>query len=339
MEVNGCFGCRVARGEITPPGGVFSVSPNWTLNWDADRPQRPWFVLQTNHHRSDLGDLTVQERDELGRVLPSVADAIRNFTGASRVYAAIFNELGHVHVHLVPRFATDTASGPDLFRVGSPIGVDPATGADCLAAIAEQAGFDPEWEPHAIVRCLVALHKQFNQRVSPYEKLMRRFWPARYGTAAFAPVYVCMWLIVLLSLLAVTAINHVPWWVRVLVAAVATFRFVDAVVYEVGILLDRSQNWLSGLERSVILAAANLLEISIIGAIWLLALRWGATVGPTWVHTIGLVTTSDGPRYTGAVAGIAQVITLGGGLVFLAGGIALLIGALGSRMREIRSAR
>jgi hypothetical protein len=284
----------------------------------------------------------MEERDELGRVLPSVTEAIRNFTGATRVYVAVFNELGHVHIHLVPRFASDTDAdtGPALFAAHAPEGVDRVTGRASVAAIAEQAEFDPTAEPHAIVRGVVRAHELFGKRVSPYGKLLEGRWKRTgYGGASFAPVYVGAWVLVLLAMLAVAAIHHTPWWVRVIVAGVALFRFVDVTLFEAGILLDRTQSWLSGLERSIILAALNLVEVSIIGAIWLLALRWGLAVGPTWAHTIGLVTTSEGPTYKSAFTAIAQVVTLAGGLMFLAGGIALLVGALASRMREIRSAR
>lgn len=68
-------------------------------------------------------------------------------------------------------------------------------------------------------------------------------------------------------------------------------------------------------------------------------LPYPPSAGATWVHTLGLVATAASPEYRSALTGVAQVLTLGGGLLFVAGGVALLVGALGSRLREIRSGR
>jgi diadenosine tetraphosphate (Ap4A) HIT family hydrolase len=336
MEVDDCFACAISRHEIQPPGGLFSVSPHWTLNQRVDEPVRPWFVLQTKHHRKAVADLSDAEQDEFGRLLPALSKAIENFTGATHTYAAIFNELGHVHVHLVPRFNGDLATGPALFSTAAPRGIARRVSDTALAGIAEQATFDTGNEPHAVVRCVVALHRWFDRHASPYGPLSRQLWSRRWSGAAFAPVYVGMWLVVLAGLLAIDGVRHLPWWMRLFTAFVAGFRWVDAVLYEVGILLDRSQNWLSGFERSVILAGANLVEVSLIGAIWLLALEWGPGLGATWLHSFSLVTLSGAPIYQGTGTAVAQVATLGGGLVFLGGAIALLLGGLGDRMREVR---
>jgi diadenosine tetraphosphate (Ap4A) HIT family hydrolase len=335
VELADCFACQVSRHELLPPERVFSVSPHWSLNQRVDEFVRPWFVLQTKHHRDDLTALTPAEQDELGRLLSGLCAAIENFTGATRVYVACLNELGHVHFHLVPRYAGDTQLGADLLRTPAPAGIPARVDDAVVAAIAEQAEFDPGKEPHWIVRAIVTAHRWFNARLSPYGPLVESVW--RRDPAAFAPVYVLLWLLALAALLAISTIDGLPTWLRVVISAAAAFRWVDAVLYELGVLLDRSQNFLAGFERSVLLAGANLIELSLIGAIWLVNLGWGPTVGPTWLHTFGLVTLSGSPEYTSAAAAIAQALTLGGGLLFLGGAIALLLGALGDRVREVRS--
>jgi diadenosine tetraphosphate (Ap4A) HIT family hydrolase len=340
MQVkSGCFGCQISSGETQPEGGVHQLSRGWSLNFNAADIGRPWFVLQTIEHRNDLTDLTADEQAELAVLLPAVVAQIRNATGCDRVYTALFNESGHVHFHVVPRFHGDS-TGPDLFKTTPPANIEPTLGREQLSAMADRVRFDVNAEEHAIVRGVVGLHEWWNDHLSPYKWVMHKVWSARRGWASFAPVYVLSWMLILIGCAAVAGFESTPLWLRIAVAAIATYRFIDAVLYEFGILLDRSTNRLVGLERSVLLAIGNLLEISIVGATWLLAMHWrqGASVGGTWTHTIGLVTTSAGPVYTGAIAAMAQILTLGGGLLFLAGGVSLLIGALSSRIREVQSA-
>jgi len=334
VEVEECFACAVERKEVRPPGGLWSVSAHWSFNQRVDVGRRPWFVLQTKHHRDDASDLSDLEGDELGRLIPRLSRAIENFTGATRVYWVLFNELGHVHLHLIPRYASDAAQGAALLTAPAPPGMAPQVSGEVVRAIAEHASVDPGAEPHPIVRGVVTAHRWFDRRLSLYGPAIRHVWPDRWDATNFAPVYVAGWAVVLGILFAISAAADLPAWARVLIALIAAFRWVDAVLYEVGILLDRSQAWLAGFERSLLLAAGNLFELSLVGAIWLTALRWPEPAGDTWLHTISLVTLSGSPVYEGAPAAIAQVATMAGGLIFLGGAIAMLLGMLGSRLRE-----
>jgi hypothetical protein len=245
---------------------------------------------------------------------------------AGRTDVSLGDESGHVQFHVVPQFAGDE-------EAPSPEALMESVATEAAAGAAEES-----WdEPHAIVRAVVSAHKLFDAQVSPYYRLMRRFWSGR-SPADFAPVYVLGWLGVLILLLAAT-----PLWrgavvvMPILVAGIAAFRWLDAVLFEVGVILDRRQDLLAGYERSLVLAVLNLLELSIIGAIWLLALGSDGSVGRIWLHTFSLTTLTGTPEYGDGWQALAQALTQVGGMVFLAGAIAILLGVIGERFREGRS--
>ncbi len=57
----------------------------------------------------------------------------------------------------------------------------------------------------------------------------------------------------------------------ILCLGLATLRYVDLICYQVGILLDPRQRRLRGVERSLVLLTLNLVELTLIGMIWLYA--------------------------------------------------------------------
>jgi len=89
-------------------------SDRWTLRHHAHpAPLGGWFQLESNRHVGGAADFTDAEATEFGAVLRASCHAVREVTGAMRVYAIAFGEgSAHVHVHLVPRMPgrDDTAA-------------------------------------------------------------------------------------------------------------------------------------------------------------------------------------------------------------------------------------
>jgi diadenosine tetraphosphate (Ap4A) HIT family hydrolase len=88
---------------------VFAESSRWKLVRHADpSPLAGWMMIVAREHRAGPDALDDVEQSELGQVISAVAGAARLVTGCERTYLISFNEaVPHVHVHVVPRFASD----------------------------------------------------------------------------------------------------------------------------------------------------------------------------------------------------------------------------------------
>jgi hypothetical protein len=91
------------------------------------------------------------------------------------------------------------------------------------------------------------------------------------GKRDAASIYVGIWLCVLILLLVFTPrLSADQWWsalLSVLILIAATARYLDLTTYQRGILLDPRQRRLQGAERSLVLLALNLVEVTLIGGV------------------------------------------------------------------------
>ena len=76
-----------------------------------------WLVVVPRRHVIALDELSDEEMAGLGPLLRSLTSALRNVTGCSKTYVALFAEAegyAHVHFHVVPRMPgfTDEQRGP-----------------------------------------------------------------------------------------------------------------------------------------------------------------------------------------------------------------------------------
>ena len=159
------------------------------------------------------------------------------------------------------------------------------------------------------------------------------------GRRDAASVYVGTWLCLLLILLAFTPRVSAGQWglavLSVLVLAAATARYLDLTTYQIGILLDPRQRRLQGAERSLVLLALNLVEVTLIGGIWLFAGSYSASGRPagrteSWLHAVNLVGTLS-PVSNGSVLVVcAQLATLVAGLLLLIASIGVFISLIGA---------
>jgi hypothetical protein len=159
------------------------------------------------------------------------------------------------------------------------------------------------------------------------------------GSPDAAAVYVGGWLVFLVVLLLVTprlsAGDAAEVVGSALVLALATVRYLDLTTYQLGILLDPRQRRLRGPERSLVLLALNVIEVTLIGGIWLFVGSYGVTQHPggrtnAWLHAVNLVGTLSSVTTGSAMIVCAQLATLAAGVVLLVAAIGVLISLIGA---------
>jgi histidine triad (HIT) family protein len=105
----GCDVCSEIAGEIAVPGGmlcesalvlVFHVPPLL-----KPTPMLGHMLVVPRRHADTWADLTDAEASEIGATAARLARALRELTGAERVYSAVVgHHAPHFHLHLFPRY-------------------------------------------------------------------------------------------------------------------------------------------------------------------------------------------------------------------------------------------
>jgi|SRR5208282_1505799 len=130
-----CLSCRNnARPDLPPRERVY-LGPRWRVAHAFGTSLPGWLVVLPRRHVIALDELTAEEAADLGPLLRAVTSALREVTGCSKTYAALFAEAEghqHVHFHVIPR-------QPDLdARLRGP-GVFALLGADSASEVPEPA--------------------------------------------------------------------------------------------------------------------------------------------------------------------------------------------------------
>ena len=64
-----------------------------------------YLFVEPRRHVPELGDLRPDEAASVGRLAAAAAGALQRSEGAEHVYAAVIGHgVGHVHLHLIPRY-------------------------------------------------------------------------------------------------------------------------------------------------------------------------------------------------------------------------------------------
>ena len=136
---------------------------------------------------------------------------------------------------------------------------------------------------------------RFLRRLSPYE--WRYAYLKRKGKSktSLAYRYVLGWVAVLLVILWTSDSWAGDWALRKFLVIVAAFRLADIFLYYVDLLLDskNEHHTFISQQRNLIFSAANLFEISLIAAIFLLAARAYHVPAAAWFRGFSLVTQLD----------------------------------------------
>jgi hypothetical protein len=192
----------------------------------------------------------------------------------------------------------------------------------------------------AVVAVIAAL-----QRCSLYGPLLSA-WARNEDTnrrrAQVAPAYVLGWLLVDLALLLSSPVWLESSLATIVAVAIAGYRYLDIVLYQLRIMLSRGpeQTVLAAFDRSLILLAFNVVELSLLSGIWLRAAGLANTTGAWFAGFLltTLMSTPSNVRTLSSTAGtevnLATVATICGALVLLLGGLTLLIGLIGQKFHE-----
>jgi diadenosine tetraphosphate (Ap4A) HIT family hydrolase len=110
-----CFACAVNAGRERAPGGTVYEDDHWLADHGVTRLVRGYLVLKPKRHVHEMADLLPAEAAALGSVLLRLLAAMRTALGPERIYICSFAEtVHHLHFHLLPRYSTMPALGPDL---------------------------------------------------------------------------------------------------------------------------------------------------------------------------------------------------------------------------------
>ncbi len=119
-----CIFCRIVSGEI--PARVVLETADSVSMLDAFPLARGHVLVMPRVHRQRIQDMSVRETTDLFLLVRKMASRVGSISGSTLV--AIHNgrdagqEIPHVHVHLVPRNADDSA-GPIHSMFGPPLSI------------------------------------------------------------------------------------------------------------------------------------------------------------------------------------------------------------------------
>lgn len=107
--VSRCDACREVAREVELPGGfvwesesvvAFHVPPLL-----EPEPQLGRLLVVPRRHADTWADLNLEEASQIGIAASTLAGALREATGAERLYSAVIGHHSpHFHLHLFPRY-------------------------------------------------------------------------------------------------------------------------------------------------------------------------------------------------------------------------------------------
>jgi diadenosine tetraphosphate (Ap4A) HIT family hydrolase len=101
-----CFICRMQDGLGTQPVGGYIVEGEHFVAEHAPlkMANAGTVIVEARRHLLDSGEMTTAESAELGAILKRLVPAIKEATGAHRVYyLALMERVPHFHLWLVPK--------------------------------------------------------------------------------------------------------------------------------------------------------------------------------------------------------------------------------------------
>jgi len=127
-----CFICRKHAGELAaPPGGyLFDAAQFRVCHAPAALAAPGTLLIESRRHLLDFAEMTLEESATYGPLLARVYTAIRQVTGAERVYSLVTLEgAAHFHSWHIPRLPNEAARGAALLAAHQQ-----CSEADALAA-------------------------------------------------------------------------------------------------------------------------------------------------------------------------------------------------------------
>jgi diadenosine tetraphosphate (Ap4A) HIT family hydrolase len=144
MASGGCGVCDLHADDAKQHGYEISRGPLWILRHHPDpSPLEGWLFLDARRHLGGPIDFQPEEAAAWGPEVQRASQLVKQLTGCDRVYALAFGEgARHLHMHLIPRFASEPASEAwkvaDLYRA-MVAGQRPAAPAEAVQAFVQRA--------------------------------------------------------------------------------------------------------------------------------------------------------------------------------------------------------
>ena len=118
-----CKSCQAIQGliSITNTPRILET-PHWIVEHVYPTSIKGWLVVVLNRHCRALHDLTTEEIQEFGRLLPLICQALHKILQTESEYVVQFAEgegYHHVHFHVIARLPQwpDTLKGRRVFSV------------------------------------------------------------------------------------------------------------------------------------------------------------------------------------------------------------------------------
>jgi len=112
--------CRDNAADSPPDREAAVRTAHWRVAHAFDSALPGWLVILPLVHVTALDELPAEAHAELGGLLGSLSQALREVVGCAKTYIMQFSEaegFHHLHVHLVPRMPDqpDHLRGPRIF--------------------------------------------------------------------------------------------------------------------------------------------------------------------------------------------------------------------------------
>ena len=237
----------------------------WTVNNSIDSTDRPWIVIQSVRHVENIGDLTKEEANSLGHHLKTLSKHLSKLKNVHKVHVYQINEgsPGHVHFHLTVSTAKDKKEYGTLLGKPMPNSLESNPKSKWIPGRSKKDHLEPSFLVRSIVR-LCNFIKRFNVIYPTIQKILKK---KGIDTGYAAEIYVIGSLVTFMALL--VFLNHSNSLLLRLALVLGVLRIIDIWSTQLSIILDRGARMLKSFERTFVLAAINLLEVSFISAIWL----------------------------------------------------------------------